>query len=215
MIQEAIKIQCPDCKSVLNVKNPSIFIGKNLTCPQCKGVRPFGEYPRVNPKIKDEPEEDLTQYKKTADSSAKSAENEKTHYKSQDPETTTGPKTHNVTIGKLKCHGLLYSLKPGVNIVGRKAATSKATVQIDVQGLPSEIGRTMSRHHLQIIVQSDKNQIRHLVKLLDNVPNETYLNNTLLHKNDIKILSDGDVLKMGKVMVEFVAENVDSESTIY
>lgn len=213
MIQEAIKIQCPDCKCVLNVKNPSVFIEKNLICPKCKANRPFKEYPRVVTKSKAEPE--VTQYAHISTSSKQSTETEKTQYSPQDADITTLPNKNKCSIGKLKCHGLLYSLKPGVNIVGRKAATSKATVQIDVQGLPSEIGRTMSRHHLQIIVQSDKNQIKHLVKLLDNVPNETYLNKTLLHKNDIMILSDGDVLKMGKVMVEFVAENVDSESTIY
>lgn len=216
MIQESIKVQCPnpECKCILNIKNPGGLIGKILRCPKCQVERPFDQYPRVVTKPKAEPNEDDTQYGPKPSSTKQNSASGETHYSSQPEDKTTIPDNSNSAIGKLKCQGKIYDLKLGVNIVGRKAITSKANVQIDVQTLPDETGRTMSRHHLQIIVQKDQNKLMHLVKLVDNVTNATYLNQKLLQNKDILILSNGDILKMGKVMVEFVQGDDDGEKTI-
>lgn len=215
MIQEAIKIQCPGCKSVLNVKNASQLIGKVLRCPSCKEERPFESYPRVVVKPKAQPSEDKTQYDPNYGSAKQKTEEEATQYGEPHSEATHIAHNGKESLGKLEFQGKLYELINGVNIIGRMASSSKATIQIDVQSLPHEIGGTMSRHHLQITVQKGKNGIMHLVKLMDNVPNSTYLNQKLLQKNDTLILSNGDTLKMGKVIVKFVIDNVDPEGTIF
>lgn len=216
MIQESIKIQCPGCKSVLNVKNASQLIGKVLRCPACKEERPFEDYPRVITKPKAQHSADETQYDPKYNSKAQANNDESTQYESfkQPSEKTEIKETLNETIGKLEFLGKAYELKLGVNIVGRMAASSKATVQINVQGVPPEIGKTMSRHHLQITVQKNQDNVTHLVKVMDDVPNQTFVNQKLLQKNDTLILSNGDIIKMGKVMVKFIIDGFDSESTI-
>lgn len=215
MIQEAIKIQCPGCKSVLNVKNASQLIGKVLRCPSCKEERPFENYPRVVTKPKAAPTGDETQYDPKYGSAKASNDSEETQYGTMNSEQTITNNNKNFVIGKLEFMGKLYDLKSGVNIIGRMATSSKATVQINVQNVNPEVGRTMSRHHVQIIVQKNQTGINHLIRLMEEAKNETYLNQKLLQKNDTLILSNGDIIKMGKVMVKFVIDSSESESTIF
>ncbi len=97
---------------------------------------------------------------------------------------------------------LLYDLEelelsPGRNIVGRRATTSQATIQIPTDD------HYMSRQHccIDITAKPDGTKKAVLRNFLNK--NVTYINGQSLESNDIIRLSDGDTIKMGNTTVTF------------
>lgn len=91
----------------------------------------------------------------------------------------------------LVCDGVDYLLSEGINIVGRKSESSKATVQIVTDD------RYMSRRHssIKLSTMPDGSQ-KALISNAEN-KNRTFINGQELSGNDVLTLSDGDEIKMG------------------
>lgn len=101
--------------------------------------------------------------------------------------------------GKLVCNGVEYPLELGINTVGRKADSSKASVQIRTND------KTMSRMHsvIEVSILYD-GTVKTVLRNSENL-NPTYVGGKLLAKPDRVILNNGDIIKMGKVKIAFLA----------
>lgn len=189
MDPDLIKIKCPRCGSVLQLKNQPGLETKSITCPVCHTRSPYVEFKYVG---YNQPEE--TEYP----GQQKSSESE-TQYDSG----------KNLVIGRLVAvsAGCTFQLRPGRNVVGRKAQASTADFQI-----PMGDKKRMSREHLIIEVTNDpvKGYV-HCVKLYKEKVNPTFIGNERLEYGDCLILKKGDLIRLPDVDVRF--ELVDCDDT--
>lgn len=100
-----------------------------------------------------------------------------------------------------------FKLKIGRNVIGRKADSSKADIQ-----LPVNMGKSrISREHIVI----DVNKVIgigyvHSVSLYKEKVNDTYINNEKLLAEDSLILSDGDIIMLPDNMcIKFIIPDSD------
>lgn len=191
MDPDLIKIKCPRCGSVLQVKNQPGLETKSITCPVCHTKSSYVEFKYVG---YNQPEE--------------------TEYPGQQKSSESGTQYDsgkNLVIGRLVAvsAGCTYQLRPGRNVVGRKAQASTADFQI-----PMGDKKRMSREHLIIEVTNDpvKGYV-HCVKLYKEKVNPTFIGNERLEYGDCLILKKGDLIRMPDVDVRF--ELVDSDDTEY
>lgn len=196
-MEDIIKIKCPYCGAVLSVKNQAGIESKSVTCPICKQKSPFNDFKKVVDKANDE----STQYP---------GDDEKTSYKnSSDPGTDIGTGL-NFTLGKLKVmpSGPSFQLKPGKNVIGRRASQSSADFQIPTE--PDN--KRLSREHLVVEVKkvSGKGFV-HYASLYKQKVNKTYIGNELLEYGDCIVLNHGDKIKLPDIVVKF--EIPDDEGT--
>ncbi|MFI3267272.1 MAG: FHA domain-containing protein [Rikenellaceae bacterium] len=178
------KIKCPVCGAVLTIKTIPGLENKSISCPICKVTSKFTDYKKPSETVS-KPEEDV----KTA------------YFNGNNASQQTG--ANNNTIGQLRHvdSRKLYSLKLGTNIVGRKAVTSKADVQIDTND------KTMSRSHSLIeVIKLDNGAYVHHFSNANN-KNETFLDSQKVGTGDKFILNDGDTIKMANVVLKFVILN--------
>lgn len=177
---EPFQIQCPHCNSILNVKNPENLAGKRVQCPACQTLNAFADYRKV--RLTAVEQEDDTQTLKE--------------------ETKLDP----IVLGNkgiLVMAGKEYPLHKGISVIGRKASSSKATVQIDVETLSHEVGSTMSRSHALISVTAGQYGYLHTLQQMPEAKNETWVNGVPLQRGDVIRLNDGDIIRMGLVDVQF------------
>lgn len=111
----------------------------------------------------------------------------------------------NAKVGYLRCKGKNYELQEGLNIVGRKATSSKATIQIDTDG------RSMSREHAEIkVVRLKSGRVKALlrdIRPVDKMTKKpTMVEDEPLEDVDIITLSNGDMLLMGDTRLKYVQE---------
>lgn len=194
-MEDIIKIKCPYCGSVLSVKNQTGIESKNVTCPICKQKSPFKDFKKVVDKVNDE----STQYP---------GDDEKTSYKTSSERTDIGTGL-NFTLGKLRVmpSGPSFQLKPGKNIIGRRATQSSADFQI-----PMETSKRLSREHLIIEVKKVPGKgFVHYASLCKQKTNKTLIGNEQLEYGDCVVLNHGDVIKLPDVNVKF--EIPDEEGT--
>lgn len=199
-MDEIIQIKCPFDGAVLSVKNQPGIETKNVTCPICKHKYPFSQFRRVQQTvINEDPGTDYPD------------EDERTRY---DEKKGSGEYTHygqsNFTIGKLRIlgTGITYQLKPGRNVIGRKAQRSVADFQVDTGG-----GRSMSREHIVIEVKKipSKGFVHYLSLFKDRV-NKTYVGSEPLVYGDCIILTDGDIIKLPDANLKFeIPDNEDTD----
>lgn len=103
----------------------------------------------------------------------------------------------------MKSTGQRFCLKPGLNIVGRNAQSTSATVRINTGE-----SKRMSREHLVINVERKPGQgFVHSVKLYKQQVNDTYINNERLTFGDIVVLRNGDLIRLPDVDLVFSIEN--------
>lgn len=113
----------------------------------------------------------------------------------------------------LEYKGKIYPLHAGDNIIGRKANSSSATVQIDTAG--DEAGRTMSREHLRIrVTELSGGKYKSTVSVYK-AKNTTTINGEALEADDAIVLCTGDRIKAGNVSLVFreKAGNAECEET--
>lgn len=193
-MDEIIQIKCPFDGALLSVKNQPGIETKNVTCPICKHTYPFSQFKRVV---------------------SNAAQNEPpTEY--PDPETPTEIKTGNtvygdinLTIGTLTLPGtdITYQLKPGRNVIGRKATKSAADFQI-----PTGDKRSMSREHIVIEVKKVPGKgFVHCLSLYKEAVNETFVGSEPLVFGDCIVLGDGDIINLPDASLKF--EIPDDERT--
>ena len=103
---------------------------------------------------------------------------------------------HNET-AQLEYNGHIYRLSEGKNIVGRKAITSTANIQVET------LDRYMSRQHISITVTTLPDQtVKALLSNYQN-KNQTLVNDQPIVAGDTIRLIDGNRIKMGRTTVTF------------
>lgn len=95
----------------------------------------------------------------------------------------------------LKVDERTYPLAIGVNIIGRKASTSQATVQIETSD------RYMSRQHAKIVVSRLPGGKLKAIISNDHNKNISTIDGQDLLQGDAIVLSDGDHIVMGETTV--------------
>lgn len=109
----------------------------------------------------------------------------------------------------LEYEGKEYPLAVGDNIIGRKANSSSATVQIDTSS--DATGRTMSREHIKIrVIKLSGGKYKSTVSVCK-AKNSTSVSGELLTEEDCIVLCSGDRIKMGSVTVVFKESTVNDD----
>lgn len=194
-MDEIIKIKCPFDGAILSVKNQPGIETKNVTCPICKNKYPFTQFKRVTAKLYNE--DPGTEY---PDGAGRPNYNEEKTEIGQQP---------NFTLGKVTVAGAgrSYQLRPGRNVIGRKAQKSEADFQVDTNG-----SRSMSREHIVIDVKKvPLKGFVHYVSLYKEKVNKTLIGNESLLYGDCIVLNHGDIIKLPDATLKF--EIPDGEET--
>lgn len=184
------RIKCPSCGVVLDVQNSKNELIKQITCPKCKVVLQVKFPPQQ------EPQEAKTYY---AQPKIKAPDNGATQLTSSGEGNTqlfsNAPKPK--AFANLRCGGVTYPLEEGLNIVGRKGSTSKATIQIATED------RYMSRQHCSITVTTLPDGTKK--SILSNYQNKnlTAVNGQEIVTGDAIRLTDGNSITMGHTTVIF------------
>lgn len=194
-----IKIKCPTCGKILRLKDAPNINAASFTCPVCHEkhivgkCQRYAEQPQPTSSCGDE-----TQYR---GNSVPQPGGEETRLASGtwqgNGDETRIDGAPSVTIGMLVDNkGTEYRLCSGLNTIGRKAISSSASVQIATDD------RTMSRSHAVIEVRSESG---HTINIIRNGANKnpSYLNGSLIGKQDQLILKNGDRIKMGNTELTF------------
>ncbi len=189
MDTDSVKIKCPYCRAVLAVRKQPGLENKNVTCPVCEKKSPFSDFEMI---VYEDHEN--TVYPGASQDSGKSE--------------ISGAAAQNYTLGVLTMpdSGLSFRLKTGRNIIGRKADTSSADIQIPV----ADNKKRLSRNHLVVDVKKVSNKgFVHQVSLYKKDLNATYINGELLEFGDCVIIKDGDILELPDVRLKFRMPDID------
>lgn len=194
-----IKIKCPTCGKILRLKDVPNINAASFTCPVCHEKHIVGKCQRYAEQPQPiSPYGDETQY---SGNSVRQFGGEETRLASGtwqgNGDVTRIGGAPSVTIGMLvDKKGTEYRLCSGINTIGRKAISSSASVQIATDD------RTMSRSHAVIEI---RNESGHTINIIRNGANKnpSYLNGSLIGKQDQLILKNGDRIKMGNTELTF------------
>lgn len=195
-IMQKIRIKCPHCKVTLDVRNSTGAAEKEITCPNCntnlmvKFKQPIAPPQPANTEAPTAPDSVY------ADSQAQTP----AAYTDTSETMVTSLPIFDAIMGKLLYNGKKYTLQMGINTIGRKAETSKASLQIETDD------RSMSRLHSVIkVTRLLDGTLRTTIENADN-KNLTYVGGQLLIDGDTIVLNDGDVIKMGNAYVTFIKD---------
>ena len=161
------------CKCGAQLKIPAVagIETRTLKCPVCQQSYPFASLERVAAPAPAPADEDATQDSDDVGS----------------------------TVGRLVVVGGAHpvALREGKNIVGRKAQSSKSTVQLPTAD------RTMHREQVRIEVSRAASGV--CIHTLGVLPGKggTALNGHAIEPGDVYVLADGDVIRMGHTDVRF------------
>lgn len=193
-----IKIKCPTCGKVLRLQDAPNINAASFTCPVCEEKHVVGKCQRYVEQPKPMVSSgDETRY---GGASARQGGDE-TRIGSQpqcggSDETRIGSAS-SPAVGVLVDNlGRTYQLRSGINTIGRKAASSPASVQIATDD------RTMSRSHAVIEVSHAGGKTIHILRNGAN-KNPSFLNGSLIGQHDQLILNNGDRIKMGNTEMTF------------
>jgi hypothetical protein len=184
-MDEIIQIKCPFDGAVLSVKYQTGIETKNVTCPVCKNKYPFTKFKRVTP-----------------------GASQGSHTGGGEEEPDTELPKENLILGRLRSmdSSLSFQLKPGRNVIGRKSASSTATLQIDTGA-----DRKLSREHLVIEVKRvPAKGFVHYVSLYKERVNPTYIGDELLQYGDCVVLHHGDLVKLPDLTLMFELPDEDA-----
>ena len=199
-MNDIIHIKCPNDGAVLAITNLPGLEKKNVTCPVCQTSRPFTEYKRCVPNGKDDTEQSDKTDVKTPNSG------EPTEFGDTGK---TRVNLGNFILGRITVTstGQHYQLRIGRQVIGRKASTSQAEIQI-----ATGESRRMSRSHMVIeVTKMPGKGFVHCAKLFKEQCNDTFVNNVRLVAGDSIVLHHGDVLRLPDAELKF--ELPDGEET--
>lgn len=184
MNQDVIKIRCPHCGAQLSVKNQPGIEGKSVTCPICKQKSPFTAFKKVNIAQQD-PGTDLP------GQGANGGNSDATQFDGRNGGAANQLRCE--CVGKLFVNstGQTFTLKPGRNVIGRKAQASSANIQIDTGE-----GRRMSREHIVIDVRTVGNHTLFVASLYKEHVNATSIGQEPMVFGDEVILKAGSVIHL-------------------
>lgn len=193
-----IKIKCPTCGKVLRLQDAPNINAASFTCPVCEEKHVVGKCQRYVEQPKPMVSSgDETRY---GGASARQGGDE-TRIGSQpqcggSDETRIGSASSPAVGVLMDNMGRTYQLRLGINTIGRKAASSPASVQIATDD------RTMSRSHAVIDVSHAGGKTIHILRNGAN-KNPSFLNGSLIGQRDQLILNNGDRIKMGNTEMTF------------
>lgn len=177
-----IQIKCPWCSAVLSVKYQEGLETAFVRCPVCKRKSAYSQF-----KPYSAPLEDSTCYPAGLGKEV----------------NTSLPSP----IGRLfiPSTGSSYHLSEGLNIVGRSASISKATIGLNVGS-----NKRISREHIVInIVNVPGRGLLHTISLYKERVNQTSVNGELLTFGDDIILKHGDIINLPDLDVRFEIPDPD------
>lgn len=117
-----------------------------------------------------------------------------------DEEGTVYAPHKNVSKGMLKYNGRLYQLHSGNNVIGRKAPTSDADIQIETTD------KHMSREHITIKMTRVANgSLKALVSCCKK-DLTTIVGSQSISVNDTVVLTNGTTLKLGQSLIVYLEE---------
>lgn len=189
-----LSIVCPNCGKILTIEDKPNINNATLTCPVCQGKAKVGDCKRIN--LVRKPTSEETQYNNGYSNSGDETQiGTSSNRRGGDETQFVG--MSKTTVGRLQdAFGRNYQLKIGCNTIGRKASSSPANVQIDVDD------RYMSRNHAIIEVQNTNNGALHILRNSAN-KNSSYLNGKLIEESDQLVLNNGDKIKLGFTELTF------------
>ena len=165
-------IQCPSCGLVMAINFSPAVLQKTLVCPNCHTSRKVAEYLLYREPTKKN-NEGSTQVVRNA-----------------------LPKQAQLTDLST---GRSYSLQRGKNTLGRKAATSDATVQIETTD------SFMSRNHIGIDVENQNGGIYCVLYNTRN-RNKTLVNGNRVEEGDRIELQNGTIITLGNTQLKFTLQ---------
>ena len=195
------RIKCPNCNAVLQVKNSKSEPQKEITCPRCQTILLVKFKPQQEPieahTFVETPHMDsgTTQLGNAPEGSTQLGGN-------NNGSTQLGTSSRGNQTALLVFKGHSYPLNEGQNIVGRKANTSTASIQIDTPD------RYMSRQHCSIVVTTLADGTKKAVLSNYQNKNQTSVDNMEIETNDKIRLIDGNHIKMGETTVIFKVLNL-------
>lgn len=192
-----IKIECPSCHTRLSVGYFEGIEAKSFACPKCHKVHKFTEYASQESNEQESDETDLRNViRQKGQSKAATGK-----YAEEENDTTHFEKNHCMQIGNLRdaLSGTVFQLKKGRNVIGRKASSSTADIQI------TDSSCTMSREHFYIDVLVQSGKVLHIMSVCPKAINATMLDNTVLGTADKLMLHNGSLITIasGKVHLVF------------
>lgn len=195
---ESKKIQCPACKSLLEVKNSKNEAEKIITCPICKSqLRVRFQHQTSSQPLDAHTVLGPAQYSgETQLGSSIDGETRLAGDGGGSSATGSSSSPQKLLTPVLVYNGCEYSLLRGENIVGRKATNSTANVQIATGD------RSMSRAHAIIDVRAVGQKVKAVLHN-DKNKNPTYINGQELTKNDAIVLTSGCTIRMGQTIVTY------------
>ena len=107
------------------------------------------------------------------------------------------PSQKSAVLPRLLFEGDIYTLRDGKNVIGRKAQTSQATVQIDTDD------RYMSRLHSMIMITSLPDGSKKATLSNYQNKNKTIVDGQEICTGDEIRLTDGDSITMGHTTIVF------------
>ena len=193
-----IKIKCPTCGKVLRLQDAPNINAASFTCPVCEEKHVVGKCQRYV----EQPKPMVSSGDETRYGGASAQQGgDETRIGSQpqcggSDETRIGSAS-SPAVGVLVDNlGRTYQLRSGINTIGRKAASSPASVQIATND------RTMSRSHAVIEVSNAGGKTIHILRNGAN-KNPSYMNGVLIGQQDQLVLNNGDRIKMGSTELTF------------
>ena len=184
------RIICPRCRAVLDVKNSQNETVKQITCPSCKTPLQVKFQPQQ------EPIEAKTFYAPPKQPVADNGATQLVGGSFGATQLVIPPQKED-SKALLQYGGVSYSLKEGQNIIGRKASTSAATIQIETAD------RYMSRQHCCIIVTTLPDGKKKAVLSNYQNKNQTTIDGQSIETGDAIRLTDGNSITMGHTTVTF------------
>ena len=188
-----MQVICPHCKKKLEVSNPNNKDLLQVTCPSCQTIFRVSFVPQQAPLVPPK--------KPTVESGATQlagGNNGATILGgAMSGATQLGPSPKKESSARLVFNDLSYSLEEGQNIIGRKANTSKATVQIDTAD------RYMSRQHCAIMVTTLPDGTKKVVLSNYQNKNQTTVDGQSIDIGDEIRLTDGNSITMGHTTITF------------
>ena len=184
------RIQCPNCRAVLDVNNSNNERIKVIKCPICKQELEVTFEPKA------EPMEAHTYY-----AVPKPVINDGSTLLTAGMAGATQlassiPSKNNET-AKLVFGGKEYELTEGDNIIGRKANSSTATIQIETAD------RYMSRQHCKITVKSSPDGTKKVILSNYQNKNSTMVDGREIATGDEIRLTDSNSITMGHTTLTF------------
>lgn len=186
-MSETMKIKCPGCGTVLQLRRQPGIESKSVTCPTCNLKSIIGVCEKIVEKDDDE-----TQYGPK-------------HISGSSEDTVLGQNSV-IFLGRLvnTQNGVSYPLRIGRNTIGRKVSNPLPSVTIAIEEKQTQ--RTMSREHAVIeVTRLGNGSYRHFLYNWKG-QNGTSVDGTPVAEGDRVVLTHGQTITMGKVLLRFEVE---------